>query len=76
MVGYFFKLEEKVYLEDYRGSRSEPTELGRLRKPVTEAKEGQSLGERTIKCLGEEEEGGKGLVGCAACRENSTVVVF
>ena len=44
----FFKLWGKVYLENYRGSRSEPAGLRRLRNQVTEAKEGPSeLGRET-----------------------------
>ena len=44
----FFKLWGKVYLENYRGSRSEPAGLRRLRNQVTEATEGPSeLGRET-----------------------------
>lgn len=34
---FFSKLQEKVFWESYRGGRSEPAGLSRLRRQVTEA---------------------------------------
>ena len=53
---------ESVYLESHRGRRAEPAGLCRLRKQVTEAKEGPwSLGEEREVCSLREGRGRKGM---------------